>query len=66
VVRDSTPESFIEAGLATFGVEADELERAVMLGAWEVYRPALELLLSADLSEVEPERDPDLSRPPAR
>ena len=64
--RDSAPKSFIDGGLASFGIEADELERAVMRGVWEVYRPALELLMSADLSEVEPERDPDLSRPPAR
>ena len=64
--EDSAQESFIEAGLAAFGIEADELERAVMRGVWEVYRPALSLLLSADLGGVEPERDPDLSRPPAR
>jgi hypothetical protein len=66
VDQDSAHESFIDGGLATFGIEADELERTVMRGVWEVYRPALELLMSVDLGEVEPERDPDLSRPPAR
>jgi len=57
-------QSYIEGGLALFGIEADEVERGVMKGVWGVYQPALERLLEVDLSEVEPERNLDLSRPP--
>lgn len=57
-------QSYIEGGLALFGIEADEVERGVIKGVWSVYEPALEALLEVDLSEVEPERDLDLSRAP--
>ena len=57
-------ESHIEGGLEVYGIEADETERAVMHGVFELYAPALELLLEADLDQVPDELDPDLSRPP--
>jgi hypothetical protein len=62
----STPgdfESFVPAGLAALGVEADEIELAIMAGAHELYWPGIAELLQVDL-EVEPERLADLSRPP--
>jgi hypothetical protein len=57
-------QSYIEGGLENFGIEADETERAVMKGVFELYQPALEHLLSVDLDAVEEEPSPDLSRPP--
>jgi hypothetical protein len=58
-------QSYIEGGLALFGIEADEVERAVMKGVWGLYQPALEQLLEVDLSGVEPEPSLDLSQPPS-
>lgn len=55
---------FIPAGLASLGIEADEVDLAVM-GAVHglLWAPILELL-SFDSDEIEPERCPDLSRAP--
>jgi len=64
VPAKSAFESHIEGGLEVYGIEADETERAVMHGVFELYAPALELLLEADLDQVPDELDPDLSRPP--
>jgi hypothetical protein len=58
-------ESFIPGALASLGIEADETELAVMAAAHALYWPAFTELLSADLHGVEPELDPDMSRPPA-
>lgn len=57
---------YLEAALEAFGIEADEVERAVMAGVWSVYEPGMELLRTADLEGVEHELRPDLSRPPER
>jgi hypothetical protein len=57
-------EEFIPAGLASFGIEADEVEMAVMGAAHQLFWPAIRELLSLDLGELEPEQDLDLSRPP--
>jgi hypothetical protein len=57
---------YLEAALETFGIEADEVERAVMAGVWSVYEPGMELLRTADLDGVEHELRADLSRPPER
>jgi hypothetical protein len=60
-----TPEhEFIPAGLASLGIEADEVELAVM-GAVHglIWPPTLELL-ALDTEAIEPERDPDMSRGP--
>jgi hypothetical protein len=58
-------EKFLQSALETFGIEADETERAVMAGVWSLYRPNMELLSEADLDDVELELHVDLSKPPA-
>ncbi len=62
---ESAFQSYLNGGLETFGINADEDERAVMLGVWALYEPGMELLRDTDLDDVEPERNPDLSNPPA-
>jgi hypothetical protein len=57
-------DGFIDGGLASLGIEADEIERAVIGAAHQLFWPGIMQLLSLDLGEVEPERDPDLSRAP--
>jgi hypothetical protein len=57
-------EQFIPAGLASLGIEADEIELAVMDAAHQMFWPAIRAQLSIDLAGVEPERDVDLSRAP--
>ena len=62
---DSAFQSYLDGALASYGIEADETERAVMSGVWEIYREGIGLLLDADLGEIEPELDADLSRGPS-
>jgi hypothetical protein len=57
-------DEFVRTALARFGVEVDELDLQVMWAAERVYGPPRNALLSADLSEVEPENRFDPSRPP--
>lgn len=57
-------EEFIPAGLASLGIEADEVELAVMNAAHGMFWPAILDLLSLDTADVVPERSPDLSRAP--
>ncbi len=57
-------DDFIAAGLASLGIEADEVEMAVMGGLHQLFWPEIETLLAIDTSEVEPERNPDLSAAP--
>jgi hypothetical protein len=59
-------QTYMEAALETFGIEADEVERAVMKGVWQVYEEGMDRLIEADLGGVELEDDLDLSRPPDR
>lgn len=59
-------EQFIPAGLASLQIEADEIELAVINAAHQMFWPAIRALLSLDLGDLEPERDPDLSRPPVQ
>jgi hypothetical protein len=59
-------QSYLTAALETFGIEADETERAVMVGVWSIWEPGMGLLRDADLDGVEPEPRPDLSAPPPR
>jgi hypothetical protein len=66
VDAESALQSYLNGALETFGIEADETERAVMAGVWEIYEPGMNLLTEADLSEVEPERTADVSRAPER
>lgn len=63
---ESAFESYLNGGLAVYGIEADETEREVMKGVFSVYRPPIEQLLALDLSAIEPEPDPDLSRAPRK
>jgi hypothetical protein len=57
-------EQFIPAGLASLGIEADEIDLAVMNAAHKMFWPSIRDLLALDLGELEPERDQDLSRAP--
>lgn len=59
-------EVFVPAGLASLGIEVDESELAVMRVTHGLYWPAISGLLEIDLSGVEPEPNPDLSRAPER
>jgi hypothetical protein len=60
-------DDFIPAALAAFGVEADEIELAVMRAAHEMLWPPILELLALDTGAVAPEPDPDLSQaPPSR
>jgi hypothetical protein len=58
---------FIPAGLAAFGIEADEIELAVIRAAHEMFWPPILELLALDTGAVPVERSPDLSQaPPSR
>jgi len=59
-------EQFVPAGLASLQIEADEIELAVMNAAHEMFWPPIRALLSLDLGDIEPERNPDLSRAPEK
>jgi hypothetical protein len=56
---------YLDSGLETFGIEADETERAVMAGVWSIWEPGMNLLRDTDLDGVEQELHADLSSPPA-
>jgi len=60
----SVPDQFIPTVLTAMGIEADEVDLAVMAATHDLYWPALLELLSLDTSDVEPELCPDLSRAP--
>jgi hypothetical protein len=59
-------DDFIPAALAGFGVEADEIELAVMRAAHEIFWPPILELLSLDTSAGAAEPAPDLSQAPPR
>jgi hypothetical protein len=58
------PDGFILAGLTSFGIEADEVDLAVMGALHQLFWPAILELLALDTSGVEVELCPDLSRAP--
>ena len=58
-------EDFIPVGLAALGIEADEVELAVIGAAHAMFWPAIMALLDLDLGAVVPEAPLDLSNPPA-
>ncbi|HET7418509.1 MAG TPA: hypothetical protein VFJ61_12885 [Solirubrobacterales bacterium] len=63
----TSADDFIPAALAAYGVEADEIELAVMRAAHEMFWPPILELLALDTSAVASERDHDLSQaPPSR
>jgi hypothetical protein len=57
-------DDFIPAGLASMGIEADEVDLAVMAAVHSFFWPPILELLALDMDEVEPERCPDLSQAP--
>jgi hypothetical protein len=59
------PEDFVAASLASFGIEADEIETAVLGAIHQLFWPPILELLELELGEVEPERHLDLSRAPS-
>lgn len=62
-----TNQDFIPAGLAALGIEADEIELAVIGAAHQLFWPPILELLSLDTSAIPVERNPDLSQaPPSR
>jgi hypothetical protein len=58
-------DDFIPAGLASMGIEADEVELAVMGAAHALFWQPILDLFELDTDGFAPERDPDLSRAPA-
>jgi hypothetical protein len=58
-------EQFVRAGLAQYGLGADEVELRVMKAAERMYGPLRDALLASDLSDVPPEVALDPSRAPA-
>lgn len=55
---------FVSSGLAALGIEADEIEQAVIAATHQVFWPPILELLSFDTTGIEPETDLDLSRGP--
>ncbi|HSD24235.1 MAG TPA: hypothetical protein VLB79_07910 [Solirubrobacterales bacterium] len=55
---------YLDSALESFGIEADETERAVMAGVWSLWEPGMTLLRDADLDGAEHEIHADLSAPP--
>jgi hypothetical protein len=55
---------YLDSGLESFGIEADEIERAVMAGIWSIWEPDMNLLRDADLDGAEHELNADLSAAP--
>jgi hypothetical protein len=60
----SGADDFIAAGIASLGIEADEVELAVMTAAHAMFWPEIQSLLSLETGDVVPEPGPDLSRAP--
>lgn len=58
------PNGFIAAGLASLGIDADEVDLAVMGAVHQLFWPAIQELLALDTADVEAETCPDLSRAP--
>jgi hypothetical protein len=56
-------QSYLDGALATYGIEADQVERAVMDAVWGIYEPGLTELLEHELSDAQ-EENPDLSQAP--
>jgi hypothetical protein len=62
----SSQDDFIPAGLAAFGIAADEVELAVIGAAHQLFWPAILELIALDTSQVPVEHGPDLSQAPPR
>jgi hypothetical protein len=57
-------DEFVPSGLASLGIEADQVELAVMRSVHDLYWPGIAAMMNLDLVEVEPEAGIDLSKPP--
>jgi hypothetical protein len=57
-------DEFIPAGLASLGIEADEVDLAVIGAVHQLLWPPLLELLALDTDGLVPERNPDLSKAP--
>jgi hypothetical protein len=55
---------YLDSALESFGIEADETERAMMAGVWSIWEPGMNQLRDADLDRVEHELNADVSAPP--
>jgi hypothetical protein len=63
----NSADDFIPAGLAAYGIEADEIELAVIRAAHQTFWPPILELLALDTSQAPAEAAPDLSKaPPSR
>jgi hypothetical protein len=58
-------DDLIPAGLAALGIEADEIELAVIGAAHAMFWPPILELLELDPGPLAPEPSPDLSEAPA-
>jgi hypothetical protein len=58
-------DDFVPVGLASLGVEADEVELAVIGAAHAMFWPAIVDLLDLETGGAVPEPGADLSQPPA-
>lgn len=61
-----TFDTYVIGGLDAMGLDADEVDLAVMAAAHNLWWPAIEELLSIDFDAVEPEQPLDLSRAPGK
>jgi hypothetical protein len=57
-------EHFVRAGLERLGLELDAAELVVIQAVDSLYGTQNDALMHVELSDVEPELAPDLSRPP--
>jgi hypothetical protein len=57
-------DDFIPAGLASLGIEADEVELAVIGAAHALFWPAILALFELDTDGVPPEPNANLALPP--
>jgi hypothetical protein len=64
-MQGAAPDDFIPAGLASLGIEADEVDLAVIAAVHGIFWPPILELLALDTGELEPERFPDLSKAPS-
>ncbi len=60
----ASADDFIPAGLASLGIDADEVDLAVMAAVHGLLWPPILELLALDTEGLEPERHPDLSKAP--
>jgi hypothetical protein len=62
----NSADDFIVGGLAAYGIEADEIELAVIGAAHRTFWPPILELLSLDTDGIPAEPAPDLSQAPPK